>query len=407
MKDVSTFEAFQPLDHPTELRSQILRILVFNSFFPPAFLGGGPIRTLAAMLAAAPGEYDTAVITTNTDLGRKEPLEVIPDTWLPFGAAHVYYCSMNSWRSYWASMREARNTNPDVVYLNSFFDSKFSILPQALFILNWLRPSVLAIAPRGEFSAGALAIKAWKKKIFIGLFKLTPLPQLVYWHASAPEEEADIRRVIGYGARVVIREDDTLLPHEALAPQVSAERPLRAVSLSRLSPKKGIHTLLEGLQQVSSPMELDIIGPPEDNGYYQRCQRIAEELPPFVRVNFLGPVPHSEVRGLLNTYDVMLCPTKGENFGHVIAEALSASCPVMCADVTPWTQRLAAGGGVVVASNTAAGWKYAVNDYALKAPAVRLERRVRAQETYNSWRSSDQQKHFFSLLEESISSRSK
>jgi glycosyltransferase involved in cell wall biosynthesis len=30
-------------------------------------------------------------------------------------------------------------------------------------------------------------------------------------------------------------------------------------------------------------------------------------------------------------------PTKGENYGHVIAEALEAGCPVLISDQTPWS----------------------------------------------------------------------
>ena len=32
----------------------------------------------------------------------------------------------------------------------------------------------------------------------------------------------------------------------------------------------------------------------------------------------------------------MLMPTKGENFGHVIFESMSAGCPVIISDKTPW-----------------------------------------------------------------------
>ena len=34
--------------------------------------------------------------------------------------------------------------------------------------------------------------------------------------------------------------------------------------------------------------------------------------------------------------DFLILPTKGENFGHVIAESLSASLPVIISQNTPW-----------------------------------------------------------------------
>ena len=38
----------------------------------------------------------------------------------------------------------------------------------------------------------------------------------------------------------------------------------------------------------------------------------------------------------LAAYHLFLLPTRGENFGHVILEALSAGCPVLISDQTPW-----------------------------------------------------------------------
>ena len=35
-------------------------------------------------------------------------------------------------------------------------------------------------------------------------------------------------------------------------------------------------------------------------------------------------------------YHVFLFPTLGENYGHVIHEALSAGCPCVISDQTPW-----------------------------------------------------------------------
>ena len=39
---------------------------------------------------------------------------------------------------------------------------------------------------------------------------------------------------------------------------------------------------------------------------------------------------------VFSSYDVFLFPTFGENYGHVIAEALMAGCVVITSDQTPW-----------------------------------------------------------------------
>ena len=38
----------------------------------------------------------------------------------------------------------------------------------------------------------------------------------------------------------------------------------------------------------------------------------------------------------MREHDLFFLPTLGENFGHVILEALYAGCPVLISDQTPW-----------------------------------------------------------------------
>lgn len=47
----------------------------------------------------------------------------------------------------------------------------------------------------------------------------------------------------------------------------------------------------------------------------------------------------------LSAYDLFLLPTLGENYGHVIHEALLAGCPVLISNRTPWRNLEALGIG--------------------------------------------------------------
>ncbi|MNF89332.1 Glycosyl transferases group 1 [compost metagenome] len=44
----------------------------------------------------------------------------------------------------------------------------------------------------------------------------------------------------------------------------------------------------------------------------------------------------SEVQKVFSQYDLFFFPTRGENYGHVIAESLSVGTPVLLSDQTPW-----------------------------------------------------------------------
>src|SRR5690606_35406238 len=51
-----------------------------------------------------------------------------------------------------------------------------------------------------------------------------------------------------------------------------------------------------------------------------------------------GSVEPARVTGLFSKYDSFLLPTRGENYGHVIAEALSVGTPVLISDQSPWRE---------------------------------------------------------------------
>ncbi|MCR4946057.1 MAG: glycosyltransferase, partial [Lachnospiraceae bacterium] len=51
---------------------------------------------------------------------------------------------------------------------------------------------------------------------------------------------------------------------------------------------------------------------------------------------YRGTVTGNQVFRAFSANDVFLFPTMGENFGHVISEALCAGCPVITSDRTPW-----------------------------------------------------------------------
>lgn len=59
-------------------------------------------------------------------------------------------------------------------------------------------------------------------------------------------------------------------------------------------------------------------------------------MPDNIRVICQGSIPHNDVLDEMGKHDLFFLPTHGENYGHVIMEALSAGCPVLISDQTPW-----------------------------------------------------------------------
>jgi len=90
------------------------------------------------------------------------------------------------------------------------------------------------------------------------------------------------------------------------------------------------------LRCVTMPIDFDIIGPREDPIYWDECAALMAQLPANVRATYCGPVPPEKILDSLAGYDLLLLPSHGENYGHVIAEALSVGTRVLISTLTPW-----------------------------------------------------------------------
>lgn len=383
---------------------------VFAPLFPPAKNGGGPIRTLEALVAAAPADFRVSVLTGDRDLGETERLSVPHDVWLDQSLAEVYYASADSMRGLFGGFRALRERRPDILYFNGYFDQRFSILPQLMWRVGYWGKTVRLLAPRGEFGAGALSRRRAKKWAYIALYRFLHLHRGLYWHASSEHEAADIRQIWGNDARILVRENETLLPERARVVDLIggdlAKRPLRAAFLGRIVEHKGLHLALQALRQVTAPIEFDVYGPAEDKDYVERCRSLIGVIPSNVRVRLRGSLEPSEARATLARYDTLLMPTSGENFGHVIAESLSVACPVVCSPHTPWTETLEHGGGAVLPLSVSA-WSNELERQASLSNAQRIAARRAAGAAYDQWRANPAMPHVFELLQVNLPLSSK
>jgi glycosyltransferase involved in cell wall biosynthesis len=118
------------------------------------------------------------------------------------------------------------------------------------------------------------------------------------------------------------------------------------VFLSRIAPIKNLDFALRVLRRVSAPVAFNIYGPREDKVYWRQCEALIASLPGHIQVKYLGEVEHSKVASIIALHDLLFLPTRGENYGHVIAEALAMGTPVLIADTTPWRNLKQAGVGL-------------------------------------------------------------
>ncbi len=327
-------------------------ILAFVHYYLPGYKSGGPVRTIANMVDHLSEKLDFRIVTLDRDCFEKQPYPNIQVShWNQLDSAKVFYASPDFMR-FWNVVRLIRDTQHDVLYLNSFFNPKFTLMP---LLVRWLRLILnrpVVLAPRGEFSQGAFVLKAWKKQPYLMITRLLGLYQNLTWQASSESEANDIRRVFGHSASDIriapnIPPVEVYEPTHSVLEQDADNGPLRVVFLSRVSPMKNLDFALSVLAKVRAPLIFNIYGLVDDETYWQRCKEQVAALPGHLTVRYHGVIEHQRVAEVLAAHDLFFLPTRGENYGHAIREALAAGTPALISDQTPWRDFDAEGVGWV------------------------------------------------------------
>ena len=334
-------------------------VAILVGHYLPGHKAGGPIRSVANLVAALGEEFDFRVLTADRDLGDAEPYPGLhAEAWNLVGLASVRYIPPERLAA--GVARALRDCEPDLVYSQSYFSPATSLLPRLRARARRNGPPFL-VAPRGEFSPGALAQKAPKKRAFLALASMLRLDANVRWHSTSPGETEDIRRTIGPRAEIFEAPPLPSLGPDAPIPREKSPGELHAVFVSRVSPKKNLEGAIRALAGVPGA-RLTVYGPKEDSAYWERCVALAREL--RLPLTDGGTLAREETAAGFGSGHVFLFPTLGENYGHAIMESLQAGTPVIVSDRTPWRDLRALGVGWDLPLGDEAGYRDALIEIA-------------------------------------------
>lgn len=336
------------------------RILVCVPRYLPGYKSGGPVRAVANMIESLGTLADFFVVTRDRDATDAERYPgITPDQWNQVGSASVLYCSSITFSKLAAAYRHAQ---PDVICLNSF-QERITRLMVILSRIGILGKTPMILAPRGEFSPGAMEIKAAKKRLYRRFAQLAGLHNRLQWQVSSSLEKTHLLR-----AAPSSRLDPASIHIVAEIGEVpraqSVERPakgpgsLRLAFISRISEKKNVHFFLELLAKVEGMVKFDLYGPVGDGDrvYWDRCRSRIGALPRNVCAQYHGPIEHGRVAQALQSHHFFVLPTRGENYCHAAVESFLSGTPVILSDQTPWTQLYESRAGYDLPLNNRGRW---------------------------------------------------
>jgi glycosyltransferase involved in cell wall biosynthesis len=321
------------------------KILLFADWYEPGYKAGGPIRSCVNFTGNMQGDYEVFVFTADRDLNAAAPYEGIrTDEWTTgAGGVRIFYCSPAAltWRNISTQLDTIR---PDFIYLNSMFSLRFTIFPLLITRLRQ-KGSRIVLSPRGMLRSSAVAFKASRKRVFFRLFRWLGFHRNIQFIAADETEVKDIAREFGPAARI------SLIPNfpgsQPTEQEITAKTPgnLSLICIGRIHPIKNTDYLLDILRDVKAAVRLTIVGAIEDKAFWAKCEKKIGELPANIVVTYAGEMPNHQLAGIIRQHHIFVLPTRGENFGHAIFEALSLGKPVIISDQTPWRRLVAAKAG--------------------------------------------------------------
>lgn len=298
----------------------------------PGTASGGPVRSCANFIAHLSQEFNFYVITRDTDYCANAPyLSVVSNTWnKQANGAMVYYVGDTNLTVKKLTTLFKEKTF-DTIYINGIYSWYFSILPLLVFKNH---PRVI-VAPRGMLNPQAFSVKPLKKRVYLALAKTFGLYNTVHFHATNTIEKEHVLHLLGKNTSVKIAPNMPRVLQAAFTERTKSSVP-SFINLARISPEKGTLKMLKAFLLIDTPVILDIYGPVYDKSYWHSCLSVIQKLPSCVRVTYKGVASSQDVPKILREYNFFMMLSEGENFGHAILEAFSASLPVIISNKTPW-----------------------------------------------------------------------
>lgn len=324
-----------------------IRVVCLTPGYAPALSFGGPTesthRLCLAMLAAG---VQIRVLTT--DIGQVAEMPRAPaGQWVQYEGIPVKYCRRR-WpgtlsRSFVANLPGALQ-HADIAHVTGTFS--FTALASALACILLRKPFVLS--PRGTLEPWSLAHKRWKKAPALEF--LRPLLNRASAIHATSEKEAKAIIALGLAPPVVVipngvdlsaASSDNSKRSEAWRHRLGiAQNAPFLLVLGRMHYVKGIDIALEAFVAIGArwPNAVLVLAGPDSEGYGARMDVLARQLGISSTVRRLGYVGGTEKYQLLAEADLLLLPSRQENFGNVVVEALSVGTPVVASRNTPWKE---------------------------------------------------------------------
>jgi glycosyltransferase involved in cell wall biosynthesis len=318
-----------------------MRILCITPYYEPAYVYGGPARSVPALCRALAGLGAQVSVFTTTANGNRE-LDVPASRPVQRDGVEVTYFPRIVKTSFFlapamAHALKRRIDEFDIAYINGIFT--YPTLSAENAAIRAERPFV--VAPRGMLMPWAYGYKHRKKNLYMRLIERRRIERAAAFICTDELERQSLAE-FGFKQPLFVVPNGLDVQRFAAMPSGAAFRGRWQLSsdaqvilmVGRLHPVKrpdlGLAAFTE-IAAVQPQAHLVFVGP-DEMGLKEGLCTTAKAAGCADRVHFTGLLAPAEVLEAFAGADVFLMPSESENFGMAIAEAMAAGLPVIVAE---------------------------------------------------------------------------
>jgi len=319
-----------------------MRILHFMPVYAPAWQYGGPVLSVSRLAEGLVKQgIDARVLTTNAGLPQLPPEQLgrpllrngVVVTYLPVDRPNGPIQSEALLAALPAALEGVDLLHISAIWQPLGIPVQRAALARGIPVLASLRGAL------GPYSLW----QGWWKKIPWFLWRERPLLQRAAGlHVTTRQEERELAGLGLRSPRFLLPNPldlQTLRPDPALGLRWREQRGLDATTplllvCGRQHHKKGLDLLPAAMAPLANrPWTLLLVGG-DDDGSGARLRADFQRAGLGDRLHWIDTLPAGELAGVYNAADLLLLPSRHENFGNVVVEALACGTAVLISDRT-------------------------------------------------------------------------
>ena len=340
-----------------------MKILHYIPTYAPAWKFGGPVLSVSQLCEALAGQgHEVEVVTSDAGIAPEEGLP----TGMRLsrnGVAVTYHKSVPGLGIKSPEMEAAifaRAGWADVIHVTGVWQRVSRAARAAALAVK--KPYV--VSPRGALGVYSWGQKRLKKSVYYLLVERANMRAASGLHYTSEMEREECARFRFPGlARVVPNGIDTgLWRRDAVGGEAWRKDkgigPGTCVILSagRLHHKKGLDLLPAALGRLAETDFRMVFVGGDDDGTKASLQTAFDRLGLAGRVFFDDRLPPEALRAVYSAADIFVLPSRHENFGNAVLEAMACGCPVLVSDRVGFGLEAAATGLGFVLPRDAGSW---------------------------------------------------